>query len=507
MRRDHELTYQYTNFGVPGLGLKRGLGAEHRHRALCDRSSRRSSCRARRRENLERLKAIGALGRYGYLRRRRLHAAARAGRRRPRGGAATIMAHHSGHVDRGGRQRHLRRPHARPLPQRSGDRGGRTAAAGKGAARHPGRDRPHRGRRARQAADDDRAEPGHAARSLNPARALRVDQPDVQRPLFGDGDGDRLRLQPLERPGRHPLAGRSDRRPARHLSSSCATPRPATGGRRQPSRGRRRTNTARRCFRDDKASFIKTVGTLAREVECIVVSEGNGEAAASPSSTTGRPTGIIEVTSFAELVLAPEATDNAHPAFSKMFVETEIAPTRRRHLRAAAQARAERARHRGWRISSPIRPASARDAEAETDRRAFIGRGRTHRRCRRLRSRRHACGQPRLHARSDRGAAPPRARAGQQEGLADLLDRRRRRTATRSRRRSAGSTIRRASQRQAMLAWTRIQVQTRHVGLSLADAANVQKLARYLIYPDPFLRAAGRTRSRPGSAASRRSGR
>ncbi|TJV09795.1 MAG: hypothetical protein E5Y16_37280, partial [Mesorhizobium sp.] len=42
--------------------------------------------------------------------------------------------------------------------------------------------------------------------------------------------------------------------------------------------------------------------------------------------------------------------------------------------------------------------------------------------------------------------------------------------------------------RQAMLAWTRSQVQTRHLGLSLADAANVQNLARYLIYPDPFLR-------------------
>ncbi|OWK18616.1 hypothetical protein AJ88_07345 [Mesorhizobium amorphae CCBAU 01583] len=42
--------------------------------------------------------------------------------------------------------------------------------------------------------------------------------------------------------------------------------------------------------------------------------------------------------------------------------------------------------------------------------------------------------------------------------------------------------------RQAMLAWTRSQVQTRHLGLSLTDAANVQKLARYLVYPDPFLR-------------------
>ena len=58
-----------------------------------------------------------------------------------------------------------------------------------------------------------------------------------------------------------------------------------------------------------------------------------------------------------------------------------------------------------------------------------------------------------------------------------------------------------AFQRQAMLAWTRSQVQTRHIGLSLADAANVQKLASYLIYPDPFLRqSADAIASRPSAA-------
>ena len=51
------------------------------------------------------------------------------------------------------------------------------------------------------------------------------------------------------------------------------------------------------------------------------------KAAASPSSMTATTDRHIEVTSFAELVLAPEASDNAHPAFSKMFVETEIAPS------------------------------------------------------------------------------------------------------------------------------------------------------------------------------------
>ena len=63
--RDMELTYQYSNFGVPGLGLKRGLSANRviapyatglatmvdPHAALA---------------NYQRLDALGALGRYGF---------------------------------------------------------------------------------------------------------------------------------------------------------------------------------------------------------------------------------------------------------------------------------------------------------------------------------------------------------------------------------------------------------------------------------------------------------
>ena len=85
---------------------------------------------------------------------------------------------------------------------------------------------------------------------------------------------------------------------------------------------------------------------------------------------------MIEVTSFAELVLAPEANDNAHPAFSKMFVETEISPQQQRDLRASGASARRASPTSRRRISSPIRP-GVRDAEAETDRRAFIGRGRT----------------------------------------------------------------------------------------------------------------------------------
>ncbi|OWK18619.1 hypothetical protein AJ88_07360 [Mesorhizobium amorphae CCBAU 01583] len=44
--RDRELTYQYTNFGVPGLGLKRGLGQNTviaPYATIWRRSSRRAN--------------------------------------------------------------------------------------------------------------------------------------------------------------------------------------------------------------------------------------------------------------------------------------------------------------------------------------------------------------------------------------------------------------------------------------------------------------------------------
>ena len=55
----------------------------------------------------------------------------------------------------------------------------------------------------------------------------------------------------------------------------------------------------------------------------------------------------IELTSYAELVLAPQAADVAHPAFSKLFVETEYLADDRRDPGDAAAALAERARDLG----------------------------------------------------------------------------------------------------------------------------------------------------------------
>ena len=63
--RDLELTYQYSNFGVPGLGLKRGLGEERviapYATALAAMVDPAAAVR-----NLERLAEVGTQGRYGF---------------------------------------------------------------------------------------------------------------------------------------------------------------------------------------------------------------------------------------------------------------------------------------------------------------------------------------------------------------------------------------------------------------------------------------------------------
>ena len=64
--RDLEFTYQYSNFGVPGLGLKRGLGEERRGRSLCDRACRMVDPRGRGAQLRAAGRASARSGRYGF---------------------------------------------------------------------------------------------------------------------------------------------------------------------------------------------------------------------------------------------------------------------------------------------------------------------------------------------------------------------------------------------------------------------------------------------------------
>ena len=77
-------------------------------------------------------------------------------------------------------------------------------------------------------------------------------------------------------------------------------------------------------FSEHKAEFSCTEGIWKTTLECIISPESNAEARRLTIENRGLTTRDIEVTSFAELVLSPQSADTAHPAFSKLFIETEF---------------------------------------------------------------------------------------------------------------------------------------------------------------------------------------
>src|SRR6202043_147556 len=83
----------------------------------------------------------------------------------------------------------------------------------------------------------------------------------------------------------------------------------------------------------------------------------------------------IEVTSYSEGVLAPPAADAAHQAFSKLFVQTEFVPK----VGAILATRRRRSAHDPeiWAAHyAVVEGEFVGDAQLETDRVRFLGRGR-----------------------------------------------------------------------------------------------------------------------------------
>jgi len=84
----------------------------------------------------------------------------------------------------------------------------------------------------------------------------------------------------------------------------------------------------------------------------------------------------IEVTSYAEVVLAPLNADLAHRSFSNLFVQTEILPGRQAIL--CTRRRRTPGEQVPWMFHLLAAPGAVSDAPSyETDRAQFIGRGRT----------------------------------------------------------------------------------------------------------------------------------
>jgi cyclic beta-1,2-glucan synthetase len=239
-------------------------------------------------------------------------------------------------------------------------------------------------------------------------------------------------------------------------------------------------------FTEEKAEFRRKDGQFTTVQECLVSPEDDSEARRVTITNNSLSAREIELTSYAELVLAPRASDNAHPAFSKMFVQTEFVPeletllaTRRR--RSPSEPEVWMAQFMVWEGTK------VGELEYETDRAKFIGVGNSKRDPQALTSTAplsKSVGMVldpafafRLKLRIPAGRQAKctlwTVAASSREEILDLVDRHRQRA---------------AFERAQTLAWTKAQIQLRHLSINHEEAHLFQQLAGHMIYSNPALR-------------------
>jgi cyclic beta-1,2-glucan synthetase len=128
-------------------------------------------------------------------------------------------------------------------------------------------------------------------------------------------------------------------------------------------------------FRAEKATFRRRDDEMSTQLEVAVSTEDDMEVRRVTVVNQGARIREIDVTSYAEIVLAPPAADFAHPAFGKLFIETDYLPD---SAALVCHRRPRDSREPGiWAVhvlSLEGRPQGP--IEWETDRAQFLGRGR-----------------------------------------------------------------------------------------------------------------------------------
>jgi len=242
-------------------------------------------------------------------------------------------------------------------------------------------------------------------------------------------------------------------------------------------------------FAEDRARITRRDGAITTVLEVIVSSEDDAEVRRLSITNDGSRAREIEITSYAELVLTELATDVSHPAFSNLFVQTEYVPEVRGLI---ATRRPRFADDRAVWAAHVV--ALSRDSvgglEYETDRARFLGRGRTVRAPASV-----VDGHPlsntvgpvldpvlslRARVRVAPGATAHIAFstmvAASRDAVIDLADKF-----------HDAPTFERIS----TLAWTQAQVQLHHLGIEASDALLYQELANRILFSDPALRPSG----------------
>ena len=126
-------------------------------------------------------------------------------------------------------------------------------------------------------------------------------------------------------------------------------------------------------FAEDRARITRRDGTMASTLEIVISPEDDAEIRRLSLTNNGQRDREIEITSYAEIVLAPFPADIAHPAFSNLFIQTEYLP------QVSGLIAHRRQRSSGdpeiWAAHVLASRYTGDGIQYETDRNRFIGRG------------------------------------------------------------------------------------------------------------------------------------
>ncbi|MBC8031114.1 MAG: hypothetical protein H7Z16_13450 [Pyrinomonadaceae bacterium] len=239
-------------------------------------------------------------------------------------------------------------------------------------------------------------------------------------------------------------------------------------------------------FTEDKADFWRNDAGILTHMEVVVSAEDNAEVRRVSLTNNSTRTREIELTSYAEVVLATPQADAAHPAFSNLFIETEFVAAENAILAHRRQRSSDDARV--WGIHVVVVEGDLVGAvQYETDRGRFLGRG-------------HTPADP-VAVMEDR---PLSNTTGAVLDPVFSLRRRVRIRPNQTVRCSFSTLVARSREeallladkyhdpnifeRECQLAWTKAQVEMSHLRIDSDEAHLFQRLAARIVYSDPSLR-------------------
>jgi cyclic beta-1,2-glucan synthetase len=259
-------------------------------------------------------------------------------------------------------------------------------------------------------------------------------------------------------------------------------------------------------FTLDRAEFRRVDHDIESETEIIVAPEDDVEIRRMTLINRSPRPRRLNLTSYAELAMAAHGADLQHPAFNKLFIQTEALPEQRallawRRPRSSSEAPVFVAHRFTLESAGPDENAERITAPLhyETDRRRFIGRGRT------LANPMGALGEtgnnhgfvldPILSLRQELTLA-----AGQRVQVSLIL------AATPSREQAVSLMNKygdpHAIDRAMDFAWESAQLELRLLRIQPDEARRFQQLASHLLFPNPLLRSSTQriTENRKGQA-------